>query len=139
MMTDWDWNYEIAEAMEEPNMTIPWEAGKEYTLKNGMRVKIDAINRGGHYPIHGAFFSLKHNCWLPTSFQAHGSNKDLGSDYDLVPPAAPRIKGECWLVVTSSGVMGAFESKSAAVNWAAGYFRAAIIHVPYDVAEGDWL
>ena len=138
MMTDWDWNHKIAEAMEEPNMTIPWEAGKEYTLRNGFCYRVYALDGGGGWKIHGAYFNPVYEEWVFMGLSENGKYFS-NSDFDLLPPASPRIKGECWLVVTSSGVMGAFESKSAAVNQTKDYYRAAIIHVPYDVAEGEGL
>ena len=81
---------------------ILWEAGKEYTLRNGLRVKIDATDRGGDFPIHGAFIKSLGE-WVQICFTLSGKNSaHLTHDYDLVPPALPRIKGECWLVVKAN-------------------------------------
>ena len=115
---------------------MPWEAGNEYTLINGYRYRVYATDGGTQKPIHGAYHTPIG--WIFCDLYINGSHEN-NKDFDLLPPAPPRIKGECWLVVTSSGVMGAFESKSAAVNRANNYYRVAIIHVPYDVAVGEGL
>ena len=122
---------------------IPWEVGKEYALQIGWKARIYATDGYGFSIIHGAYFHENQKIWIPICWDTRGiATKEkalFGNNFDLLPPALPRIKGECWLVVTSSGVMGAFESKSAAVNRANNYYRVAIIHVPYDVAEGEGL
>ena len=127
-------------------MTIPWEAGKEYTLRNGLRVKIDATDRGGGFPIHGAFLSRTEKYWVQSKFGLSGENSNGLNDYDLLPPAPPRIKGECWLVVKANRNMSELVagSKNEAKRLAELFDAnnggpCAIIHVPYDVAEGDWL
>ena len=123
---------------------IPWEVGKEYALQIGWKARIYATDGYGFSIIHGAYFHENQKIWIPICWDTRGieaKEKALfGNNFDLLPPAPPRIKGECWLVVTENrGMISVCDSKEAAVNWAAGYFRAAIIHVPYDLAIGEGL
>ena len=123
---------------------IPWEAGKEYTLQNGWRCRIYATDGSGNQSIHGAYWLKSPKGWIPAFWNCKGTNIELGklpgSGFDLVPPAPPRIKGECWLVVEDDyGDCATFTNKREALKYAAVYSNKAIIHVSYDVAEGEGL
>ena len=132
MMTDWDCNYE---AMEEPNMTIPWEAGKEYTLQNGWRYRVYATDGAYPFSIHGAYWHPYNTAWIHLDLNGDGKYP-VNSDFDLLPE---RVKGDWWILITNDLGAMVYESKDEASQDAKYFGAKAVVHVTYDVEEGEGL
>ena len=119
---------------------IPWEVGKEYTLRNGAKVQIFATDNACGWPIQGRYYDDKYHGWLGAFWGYDGHMQGRTGDFDLMPPAKPRIKGECWLVLGKYSVLPlAWISRDTALHYAEIYSPCSILHVPYDVEEGDGL
>ena len=132
MMTDWDCNHE---AMEEPNMTIPWEAGKEYTLRNGFCYRVYATDGAYPFSIHGAYWHPHNTAWIHLDLNEDGKYP-VNSDFDVAPL---RLRGTEFFVVSENGIEGVHENSNEAVNHAKNIHRSAVVCITYDVEEGEGL
>ena len=118
-----------------------WEVGKEYKTLGGKRARIYATDGVGDNHIHGAYFREEVNRWSAAQWDNEGKmGYSPGCVLNLLPPAKPRIKGECWLVIDEyGGIPFVRISKESASHLASKYEAFSILHVPYDVEEGEGL
>jgi hypothetical protein len=62
-------------------MTNKIDITKQYETRSGLPVRIYAVDCGGDYPVHGAYF--KENEWINESFNEYGcSNNGYDDNFD---------------------------------------------------------
>lgn len=117
------------------------DKNKKYRTREGSNVTIYSTDAGGHYPVHGAIFSIfNDNGWEIGSWDSDG-RYDIDKDchrHDLVE-VKPRIKQSVWLNVYPTNVAGAYETKEGADNQAHKGIRIACVKVDIDCEEGEGL
>jgi hypothetical protein len=84
--------------------TLKIEAGKEYLLRNGWRMRCYATGMDSTYPTHGAYFrpQLKSNGWSYSGWNADGSHPSATS-FDIISEAPETIEVDCWAWVYADG------------------------------------
>jgi hypothetical protein len=123
----------------ESNMTdtLKIEAGKEYLLRNGWRMRCYATDGARARPIHGAYQTAS-GVWEPESWARTGRVMNGGDDdrRDIISPAPETIEVDCWLWVYASGTADALSSKFRGPPDSIGA-PAAQIHIKRSIPVGE--
>jgi len=114
-------------------MTI--DINKTYRTRDGLEVRIYAIDGGGCWSIHGAIKSNDGLGWLTASWEKDGGHRVKA--YSLVE-AKPRIKQKVWVNVYPDHCLGAYHEKRHADEMAAPH-RIGCVQVEIDIEEGEGL
>jgi hypothetical protein len=86
--------------------TLKIEAGKEYLLRNGWRMRCYATDGGGFHPIHGAYFDTATRDWVSHDWTKRGhwsAARTREDGADIISPAPETIEVDCWLWVYADG------------------------------------
>jgi len=112
---------------------------KQYKTKDGIEVRIYAVDGDGDYPIHGAYRDIVGN-WNMAVWTREGLfNGHDGHCLNLVE-IPQRIKRTVWLnVYENSYLNGCYYDFKIDADRSAGHNRIACIKVDIDCAEGDGL
>ncbi len=116
-------------------MTI--DMAKEYTTRDGLKVKLYSVYDGGPWPIHGAI--LKDGVWSVNSWTEDGrySGENVAHPRDLVE-VKRTFRFKKWANIYRDGGTTVYKTRLAADELAHGD-RIACIEVEFSGAEGDGL
>lgn len=108
---------------------------KEYKTREGLEVRIYAIDGCGFYPVHGA---IKNEYgWNSTYWRGNGmSLKDTPCSSDLIE-VKPRIKIERWVLVNSNGDYSIWLDKPSKEVITPSAF--GLTRISFEVEEGEGL
>lgn len=115
----------------------------KYKTKGGYEVVIDAVDRGGEWPVHGAISDYSgdwvQRCWASNGRESTGVRNGM---FDLVE-IKPRIKATGWAnlypVRRGSHIIGGLFSTKDWANEEAADNRIACIPISIDCEEGEGL
>ena len=113
---------------------------KMYSTRNGMKVRIYAVDGQGKKSVHGAYWDGFVEGWVPLSWTKYGK-VDLYQEIqplDLVE-VRPRHKRVVWVNMYGSGVVPEACSSKERADLAAACGRIACIKVELDFEEGEGL
>jgi hypothetical protein len=110
------------------------ELGKQYKTMDGRKVRIYAVDGGGHKPIHGAI--REGDEWVAASWLQGG----VGAQHiNSLVEVKPRIKREVWVnVYKTATTYGIYKEKGTA-DLNASNKRIACVKVIIDCEEGEGL
>ena len=110
---------------------------KTYRTRDGREVRIYAVDGGGEYPVHGAYY-YNGNRWYQCSWsETGGVHMSHTTDYDLIE-VRPRIQREVWVNVYPHR-MGVPHGNKAYVDVHRGKDAIACVKLTIDVEEGEGL
>lgn len=79
------------------------EVGKEYLQRNGNRFRVYAVDGGGRYPVHGAFYDILQQEWVLSSKTSDGKAVVGLDSNDLVALAPRMVKVDQRFVLVDKG------------------------------------
>lgn len=117
--------------------TLKIEAGKEYLLRNGWRMRCYATDGARARPIHGAYQTAS-GVWEPESWARTGRVMNGGDDdrRDIISPAPETIEVDCWLWVYDDGSQGVFDEPATMLS---ALQLIAQIHIKRSIPVGEGL
>ena len=112
---------------------------KQYRTRQGLPVRIYAVDGDDEMPIHGAVLTA--HGWKVNSWQRSGKWLDGGNDGADLIEVKPLIKRKVWVNVYDAEhpISWAFSSKGSANEHAASVGRIACVEIDIDVEEGHGL
>lgn len=127
--------------MTERKFTHPKDADPGHPgwqLADGSAFRLYAIDGGGYFPIHGAFFDDEEGQWFSGSWsnagRMHGYSESL-TELSLIDKPPRRVQG--WVNVYQRWSDGPHSTREKADNEADEVGRIACIYI--DVEEGEGL
>lgn len=113
---------------------------KKYRTRDGREVRIYAVDGGGRYPIHGAYYREKLETWIPCCWTELGfTNNHGGLCDDMLVEVKPRIQREYWVNVYENIAGCPFLTKEAADRQICNMNRIACVKITIDCEEGEGL
>ena len=114
--------------------TLKIEAGKEYLLRNGWRMRCYATDGEADEPIHGAYF--EGDAWRISEWMIGGWwNGDISpSPMDIISEAPKTIEVDCWLRIYDDGSQDIFDEPA---NAQLMLQPIAQIHIKRTVQHGE--
>jgi hypothetical protein len=93
--------------------TLKIEAGKEYLLRSGWRMRCYATDGGGEYPVQGAIWDANTDEWDMGIWQLDGRVIDGRTDdgSDIISPAPETVEVDCWVCVYRGGHVGIMDGR----------------------------
>ena len=121
------------------NDDLKIEAGKEYILRNGWRMRCYAVTGGYKGEIAGAI-GHPSGVWAPSSWHVTGAWKHgalCESGKDIVAPASEKVDVNCWLSVFANGRYEVTDCELSYAKRLGGFAPIAQIHIKRSVAVGE--
>lgn len=115
------------------------DINKQYRTRNGLKVRIYAVDGHGHKSVHGAYWDGFVEGWIPLSWTKYGK-VDLYQEIqplDLIE-VRPRHKRTVWLNAYPRHA-NSYDTKNIADMMADDATRLACIKVELDFEEGEGL
>lgn len=113
------------------------EMGKQYRTRDGLEVRIYAVDGDKEMPVHGAVLT-KHG-WKVNSWALDGRWCPNMTDARDLVEVRPRIKREMWVNVYPNGVDDELWCTKEVADQQALTSRIACVRVEIDVEEGHGL
>jgi hypothetical protein len=117
------------------------DVNKKYSTRNGLQVRIYAVDGQGKKSVHGAYWDGFVGGWIPLSWTKYGK-VDLYQEIQLLDliEVRPRHKRTVWVTVWSNG----YTETSSKPEWrngplGCGQEPIACIKVELDFEEGEGL
>lgn len=121
----------LREEKHEEKDTNMIDMKKTYTTRDGMPVRIYAVDAGSNYPVHGAY--LLNSVWYPCMWPANGRHDNVASVYDLIE--AP-VTYQMWVNIFDTGPGSLWSSRKTADMFAAGRIACVPVTITYRHGEG---
>ena len=111
---------------------------KQYTTRDGRKVRIYAVDGCNGHRIHGAIYNGEAHGWLHRAWFPNGRMHSYPTDCDLIE-VKPRIKREVWVNVYPDPRDDIAHTCRELADFCHNKKRIACVKLTIDVEEGEGL